>query len=67
MRLLKNGGNNGGIREDDKAEAAGLGGDPVPHDHGVGDVTVTAEMVSQPLLRRVPAYAADKELPLVGR
>lgn len=66
MRLLEDGRNNGGIGEDDEAEAAGLGGDSVAHDDGVGDLAIAAEMVSQPLLRRVPAYAADEELRLVG-
>lgn len=66
MRLLEDGGDNRGIGEDDEAEAAGLGGDSVTHDDGVGNLAVPAEMVSQPLLRRVPAYAADEELRLVG-
>ena len=66
MRLLEDRGDDGGIGEDDEAEAAGLRGDSIAHDDGVSDLTVAAEMVSEVLLRRLPAYAADEELRLVG-
>jgi len=55
----------GGVGEDDEAEAAGAAGDLVAHDGGLGDLAVGGEVLAQLLLRRLPGDAADEELALV--
>ena len=55
----------GGVGEDDEAEAAGAAGELVAHDGGLGDLAVGGEVLAQLLLRRLPGDAADEELALV--
>lgn len=55
----------GGVGEDDEAEAPGAAGELVAHDGGLGDLAVGGEVLAQLLLRRLPRDAADEELALV--
>ena len=56
----------GGVSEDDEAEAAGAARAAVPHDDGLGDLPKAAEVVAEAVLARLPRDAADEELPVVG-
>jgi hypothetical protein len=55
----------GGVGEDDEAEAAGAAGKLVAHDGGLSDLAVGGEMLAQLVLRRLPRDAANEELALV--
>lgn len=55
----------GGVGEDDEAEAPWAAGELVAHDGGLGDLAVGGEVLAQLLLRRLPRDAADEELALV--
>jgi hypothetical protein len=56
----------GGVGEDDEAEATGAAGVAVPHDDGLGDFSEAAEVVAEALLVRLPGDAAYEELPGVS-
>lgn len=54
---------NRGIGEDNEAKAPGAACGSIPHDDGVRDGAIAAEVLSQRLLRRLPRDAAHEDLP----
>lgn len=66
MLVLKNPIEDGGIGEDDEAEAPGPAAELVLHDDGLKDLAVVPKVLLQPLLGGLPRNPPDEELALIG-